>query len=135
MPQMMYQCYVFIAFQIRWDCSDESEWPEKIKLLRSEIGGECATIKRIFVGVRTADKSCAQQAPGQGRLRKLKNDNPGLVAAALAVNMGVTPSLAAMNCHHKNAELGLKDDKGDPLTFDCLQKCTSQHHHSLHGHG
>lgn len=64
------------------------------------------SVKAVFQKCLDGDANPTLQAKGAGRPRKLKLDNPGLVAAALALNIGANPVMATAICNAVNGREG-----------------------------
>jgi hypothetical protein len=61
------------------------EWP-CLSLLK--------TVKNVFKRMHDGDQNAEKQRKGAGQNRKLNKDNPGLIAAAAALNNGTPTKLA-----------------------------------------
>lgn len=109
--------YCFICYQYRFDEPEENDWGSCASTIYKEVGCSVNTVKRVFKEVRDGNLDKAlKRKEGSGAKRKLACDNPGLVAAAMALNVGVPPSLATEICNANNVTAGLVDAKGLPLT-------------------
>jgi hypothetical protein len=109
--------YCVMCYLKRYNEPDEGEWGTIANAINKEVGCSVNTVKRVFRCIRDRDvDSALMRKAGSGAKRKLPRDNPGLIVAAIAINIGVPPELATMICNAKNFALDLKDDNGDPLT-------------------
>ena len=99
-----FRIYYLICYQCRFDEPAEGDWPECVATIQSEVGGTKETITRVctFRDAATGDPYCYERKAGTGAKRKLERDNPGLTAAALAMNVGVPPTLAVEICNSVN---------------------------------
>lgn len=101
----------------REDEPPEEYWGRIANQLNKEIGVSVNTVKRIFKECQDGNAVAAhKQKEGSGAKRKLNKDNPGLLAAAMALNVGAPPNLAAETCNTVNIGKDLKDGDGEPLT-------------------
>jgi len=99
--------YVMVAYVVRFKEPDESEWSRIAKLLSQEIGSKPDNIKDVFRKCRDGDANPELQRQGAGRPKKLDADNPGLKAAAIALNSGVPVSVAIELCNTQNKDGGI----------------------------
>lgn len=97
-----WRTFYLICYQTLFNELDESDWPSIIKQITSEVGGSPRVIRRVFEGARRGDLSILKQKPGAGWPHKLSADNKGLLSAAMALNVGVAPSLATEICNSVN---------------------------------
>jgi hypothetical protein len=89
--QTQVRTYIIVAYTQRFLEPDESDWRGIITTLQKETGLNRESIRAIFLKCRSGDPEPEKQRKGAGRPRKLKKDNPGLIAAALALNIGAPP--------------------------------------------
>lgn len=102
--QAQRRCYFALCYIFRYDEPAEEEWDSCIKELSDETCADQRTIRNIWetlvdtgdVEAATTDAFCS------GRPHKMTADNPGLVAAAAALNMGVSPKQATYLCNVTN---------------------------------
>jgi hypothetical protein len=106
--QTQVRTYIVVAFTLRFHEPDESDWSGMITSLSEETGMNKGSIKKVFQKCRSGDPNPELQAEGAGRHRKLQKDNPGLIAAALALNIGAPPKLATQICNDINKASGIK---------------------------
>jgi hypothetical protein len=99
--------YIKVAYVSRYDEPDESDWGRIAGDLSKETGMRRATIKEIFKKCRSGERNPEKQKKGAGRVVKLKPDNKGLAAAATAINLGASRTVATEICNTENAELGI----------------------------
>ena len=101
--------YCLLCYQCRFEEPDESEWGTIAGTIRSEIGCSVNTVKRVFREPRDGKlENALKRKPGSGAPRKISADNPGLIAAAMALNVGVPPSLATETCNANNVSAASK---------------------------
>ena len=91
-----YRVYCIIGYQVRFNKPDKADWGGSIiSSTQSEIGFDPRSICRIFTNAQNGDGDYTKQKPGSaGRKQKLARNNDDLVAATLALNYGIPPSLA-----------------------------------------
>ena len=67
----------------------------------------CESIKEVFRKSRNGEVNPERQKQGAGRVAKLEVDNKGLLAAALAINVGASTQQATEICNMQNKDIGL----------------------------
>ena len=105
-PVLLEQIRSYIAgsYIFRYKEPEITDWCEHAKELSEEIGVDTCTIYSVFHMLKeTRDfKEATTMADRSGRPTKLEPNNPGLVAAACALNMGVSPNQAVHVCNAVN---------------------------------
>ena len=102
-----YRSYYLVCYLHRYDEPPEEDWDDIIKTIQLEVGGTRKAIKSVFEKAQNGDFNATRRKKGTGRPLKLdRNTNPGLVAAALALNVGVPPTLAVNICNSVNEKEG-----------------------------
>jgi len=111
LTEEMIRTYIAVSYITRFDEPCKEEWPECISILHDELPTTKTTIKSIFVKLASdrVTVSEATKRKGSGRKRKLTPDNPGLRAAAVALNSGVSQSMATEICNQQNKRLRPND--------------------------
>ena len=115
--------YIAGSFIFRYKEPETTDWSEHAKELSIEIGVDTRTIYSVFHMLKeTRDfTEATTMADRSGRPTKLKSDNPGLVAAACALNMGVSPNQAVHVCNSVNRNKFEKNENGreeeEPVTI------------------
>jgi len=108
--------YVIVAYANRWSEPDEEEWGGLARILSAEIGMNTESIKRVFRDCRDRKPNITSNKPGAGRPKKLERDNPGLIAAAIALNTGQSPAMATEVCNAQNKDSGVSVCKNTLLS-------------------
>lgn len=98
------QAYCRIAFYKRFGMPDESDWSPLIEILVEETGLHKQTIRKYFTHFAGDSKEEIERKKGSGRKSKLDKKNRGLLAAALLMNFGASPSKAVHVCNKINKE-------------------------------
>jgi hypothetical protein len=98
--------YIYLAYVNRFKEPATPEWADIIPILAKETGMDPRSIKAVFQKCLDGNANPALQAKGSGRPCKLRSDNPGLVAAALALNIGASPVMATAICNAVNDHEG-----------------------------
>jgi hypothetical protein len=96
--------YIMCSYHFRFDAPDEGDWSEAVQTLVRETGCSDKTVKLVFKKCLNQDKKPAARKSGSGRPRKLSRDNKGLKAAAIALNIGLPPTMATEVCNQTNLE-------------------------------
>ena len=96
--------YIAMAFVYRYKEPERREWEPHVKELVKEIQCDRRTVLTVWEDLlETMDvEDAADAVPRSGRPPKLSPDNPGLIAAAAAINMGVSPQQATELCNAVN---------------------------------
>ena len=96
--------YLATAFVYRYKEPARSDWEPYVKELVKEVQCDRRTVISLWEDiVETKDIEYAVEAEARsGRPPKLSPDNPGLMAAAAAINMGVSPQQATELCNAVN---------------------------------
>ena len=95
--------YIKVAYAIRYDEPMASEWGPVAGELMRETCMRRDTILEIFSKCHSGVPHPEQQKQGCGRPVKLGPENKGLIAAAVAINIGVSPAHATEICNMHNA--------------------------------
>ena len=101
----MIRTYVAVCYIARFDEPPKEEWREIIAEIHKEVPAKKSTIQGIFERLaddRTTLDEVLKRKAGSGRKRKLSPDNPGLCAAAIALNSGISQTMATMTCNQEN---------------------------------
>ena len=106
--QEQLRTYCVVAYRRRFEEPDEVEWAGHCAQLSKETGMNKQTIREVFRKCRDGVKEPEKQKEGAGRPRKLPSDNPGLVAAAIALNSGQSPNMATELCNRENESMGVR---------------------------
>ena len=105
-PVLLKQICLYIAgaFVFCYKEPEIEDWSEHAKELSFKIGVDVRTIYSVFHMLKeTLDfAEVTTMADRSGFPTKLEGDNPGLVAAACALNMGVLPNQAVHVCNAVN---------------------------------
>jgi hypothetical protein len=103
--------YIVVAYVKRFGEPDETDWKTIATVLSKETGLKPKTIKGIFKSCRSTVTKRGEDPtvsrPGQGRKHKLGPDNAGLKAAAIALNTGMSVSMAMHICNQQNKDSGV----------------------------
>jgi len=99
--------YIIVAYANRFSEPDEDDWGRLAGILSAEIGMNTESIKRVFRDCRDRNPNVTFNKLGAGRPKKLERDNPGLIAAAIALNTGQSPAMATEVCNAQNKDLGI----------------------------
>ena len=95
-PEEWTRIYCLVAYEKRFNEPSEEEWGSIAATIHSEIGCSVNTVKKVFKEGRDGEVGKAvKRKAGSGRKRKLDPNNKGLLAAAMALNVGVPPTLAS----------------------------------------
>ena len=102
------RAYIAGAYVYRYQMPAEEEWKEHIVEMAKEIGCDARLVRSVWtVVVDTYDFDVATRAlPRSGRPTKLPPTNVGLIAAAGALNNGVSPAQATHICNTYNERNG-----------------------------
>jgi hypothetical protein len=95
--------YIKVAYAIRYEEPEPCEWSQIAGDLMRETCMRRETIIEIFNKCQSGVPHPEQQTQGCGRPVKLERDNKGLIAAAVAINIGVPPAQATEICNMHNA--------------------------------
>ena len=106
--------YIAGSYIFRYKEPEIIDWSEHAKELSAEIGVDARTVYSVFHMLKeTRDfTEATTMADRSGRPSKLESDNPGLVAAACALNMGVSPNQAVHVCNSVNKNKFEKNANG-----------------------
>lgn len=96
--------YIALAYILRFKEPTENEWGPCIQEMTKELKCDKRTVARVWESlVDTQDVESAVEASYRcGRPGKIQRNNPGLVAAAAALNLGVSPQQATIVCNAIN---------------------------------
>lgn len=110
--------YIKVAFIYEFNEPAEEDWDHYVSQLKQRIGYKAESIRQIFKDIQRGVDPVPQK-PGAGRPTKLGADNPGLVAAANAMNCGTPRSLALLICNETNQRL-FPDDQNLQISLNTL---------------
>jgi hypothetical protein len=102
--QKQRKLYIATAFVLRYKHPPQLEWDDCALILARETEMDVRTIKSTFQAIdmhKNVDIAL-QEREKSGRPPKLTKDNAGLVAAAAALNLGVSPQQAVYVCNAVN---------------------------------
>jgi hypothetical protein len=99
--------YVYVAYVLKYKQPSD---PEELVAISSEIANDVqmntTVVHKMICHAQTEAESIIKCKPGSGPKFKLSLENEGLTAAALALNCGTTPRLAAEICNAVNQKNG-----------------------------
>lgn len=90
---------IVVDYVLRYDEPDEADWPLCAAQLARETGLHPTAIVAVFKKCRDGDLAVR---PNKKTGPVLEADNPGLIAAAIALNSGMTPAMATIICNQRN---------------------------------
>jgi len=96
--------YVNVAYISRYAEPSEEDWPSIFTVLETEVPVSRKTLRSLFVSLQKGVIK-TKRLGGTGPKAKLEADNPGLCAAALALNGGISPNVATNICNQTNHRL------------------------------
>jgi hypothetical protein len=91
-----------VSYIIIYNESAESNWASIANDHHARWGIHKKTVTNVFKRMRDGDQNAEKQRQGAGQNRKLNKDNPGVIAAAAALNNGTPPKLAVYICNAVN---------------------------------
>ena len=112
LTEQMIRCKIIVDYALRYREPSKEAWPSIIKDLAAELptGSSEETIRQLFTELSQGEVRIDRRE-GSGRKRKLGPDNPGLAAAALALNSGVSWQMATDICNQTNKRLSTNPDE------------------------
>ena len=101
------RAYIAGCFIFRYNEPVEEEWGSCIQELQQETQCDRRTITNIFETLHDVGdfNAAVSEKERSGRPGKLPRDNPGLVTAAAAINIGVSPTQSTHICNSVNKKL------------------------------
>eukprot|EP00562_Extubocellulus_spinifer_P015630 CAMPEP_0178566784 /NCGR_PEP_ID=MMETSP0697-20121206/14954_1 /TAXON_ID=265572 /ORGANISM="Extubocellulus spinifer, Strain CCMP396" /LENGTH=385 /DNA_ID=CAMNT_0020200629 /DNA_START=1 /DNA_END=1155 /DNA_ORIENTATION=+ len=102
--QEQLKIYCFVAYHKRFGMPNEEDWNDVAKILANETGRNPRSIKDDFEQYLGGKKSPPERKGGSGRKSKLDKSNKGLKAAAVLLNLGMSPQKAVEMCNKMNKE-------------------------------
>jgi hypothetical protein len=113
--QKQHKLYIAIAFVVQYKHPPQTEWDNCAAELAEETEMDVRSIKSIFHSMNEHKniEVAVQEREKSGRPPKLTKDNAGLVAAAAALNSGVSPQQAVYVCNAVNKKEFDKSEKNE----------------------
>jgi hypothetical protein len=95
--------YVYVAYVLKYkQPSDSEELISVAAEIAKDVQMNTTVVHRMLRRAQNDADAIIKRKPGSGRASKLTQENEGLTAAALALNCGTTPRLAADICNAVN---------------------------------
>lgn len=99
--------YTVVSYYLRFHEPVEEDWAPNVATVAYETGMNTRTVNAVFLRCLSGEERAQERKAGSGRPLKLEKDNPGLVAAAFALNSGQSPTMAAILCNTHNKSIGI----------------------------
>ena len=109
--------YAAVAYIIRFNEPIEDEWNGIAAVIAKELDCDKRTVLSVFERVHDERDAVAgiNAAGRSGRPHKLPADNPGLAAAAMALNSNLSVSVATEICNNTNRKIGVEAVSSDTV--------------------